>query len=88
MTGVEIAQRAREQLAFLTGLEPDTLSGLARHDDGWHVNVDFVELKRIPNATDVLATYEAVLDDKGNLLRHQRLRRFLRAQVTDGREQV
>ena len=86
MTGTEIARRAREQLAILTGLEAGTLSRLIREDDGWHVSVDLIELKRVPDTTDVLATYEAVLDDNGNLLSHQRLRRYLRAQVTDGHE--
>jgi hypothetical protein len=87
MTGIEIAQRAREQLAILTGLEADTLSGMAKEDDGWHVNVDFVELKRVPNTTDVLATYEAVLDEEGNLLSHRRVHRFYRAQVTEDSEE-
>jgi len=80
-TGVEIAQRAKEQLAKLTGLKPDTVSGLSRDEEGWHVAVEMIELKRIPEATDVLATYEALLDDGGNLVRYQRTRRYQRGQV-------
>jgi hypothetical protein len=87
MNGVEIALRAKEQLAMVTGLEVGTASGMAKEDDGWHVNVDLLELKRIPNTTDVLATYEAVLDDEGNLLRHRRMHRFYRAQVTEDNEE-
>jgi len=83
MTGPEIAQRAKEQLAELTGLEPGTVSALRKDEEGWHVNVDLIELKRIPEASDVLATYEALLDDEGNLIRYQRTRRYFRGQVTE-----
>jgi len=83
MTGPEIAQQAKEQLARLTNLKPNTVSGLSRDEEGWHVTVDLIELKRIPEATDVLATYETLLDDAGNLIRYQRTRRYYRGQVTE-----
>jgi hypothetical protein len=83
MTGSEIAQRAKEQLARLTGLKPDTVSALSKDEEGWHVTVDLIELKRIPEATDVLATYEVVLDDAGNMIRYERTKRYYRGQVTE-----
>jgi len=83
MTGPEIAQRAKEQLAQLTGLKPESVSALIKDEEGWHVTVDLIELKRIPEATDVLASYETLLDDQGNLLRYQRTRRYLRQEVME-----
>jgi hypothetical protein len=83
MTGPEIAQQAKEQLVQLTGLKPYTVSALSKDDEGWHVTVELIELKRIPEATDVLATYETLLDDEGNLLRYQRTRRYYRAEVME-----
>ncbi|MBI4759384.1 MAG: gas vesicle protein [Chloroflexi bacterium] len=83
VTGSEIAQRAKEQLARLTGLKPDTVSALSKAEEGWHVSVDLIELKRIPEATDVLATYEVVLDDAGNMIRYERTKRYYRGQVTE-----
>lgn len=83
-TAPEIAQRAKEQLVQLTGHEADTVSSLAKEEDGWHVAVDMIELKRIPEATDVLATYETVLDDEGNLMSYQRTRRYYRGETTEG----
>ena len=83
MTGPEVAQRAKEQLAQLTGLTPDTVSSLSRGEDGWHVTVDLIELKRIPEATDVLASYETLLDEEGNLLSYQRTKRYLRQEVME-----
>lgn len=82
MRAADIACRAKEQLAQLTGLKPDTVSSLARDGEGWHVTVDMIELKRVPGTTDVLATYEVVLDDQGNLLHYQRAQRYYRSQVT------
>jgi len=86
MQGTDIARQAKEQLAQLTGLKPETVSGLTKDEEGWHVAVDLIELKRIPEATDVLATYETLLDDEGNLIRYQRTRRYYRAEVTEKEE--
>lgn len=86
MQGTDIARQAKEQLAQLTGLKPETVSGLSKDEEGWHVAVDLIELKRIPEATDVLATYETLLDDEGNLIRYQRTRRYYRSEVTEEQE--
>ena len=83
MSGPEIAERAKEQLAQLTGLKPGTVSALSKDEEGWHVAVDMIEMKYIPDTRDVLATYEALLDDEGNLLSYQRTRRYRRDQVTE-----
>lgn len=86
MTGLQIAQRAKEQLVQLTGLKPDTMSAIAKDEQGWHVMVEMVEMKRIPDGRDVLATYESLLDNEGNLLSYQRTRRYLREQVMEKEE--
>ena len=78
MSGREIAQLAKEQIGELTGLAPDRVSGLSRDADGWLVTLDVVELKRIPESTDVLGLYEAQMDYKGNLINYKRIRRYCR----------
>lgn len=83
MTGPAIVQQAKDQLSVLTGLKPDTVSSLGRDEQGWHVAVEMVEMKRIPDSNDVLATYDILLDDKGNLISYQRTQRYYRAQVAD-----
>ena len=40
--------------------------GLERTDDGWPVEVEVLEVRRIPNTTDVLALYEVEVDGKGD----------------------
>ena len=83
MSGFEIAQLAKKCLVELTGHQPDTVSFMTKDEAGWHVNVDMVELKRIPAVTDVLSTYETVLDEEGNLVSYQRTRRYQRGQVSE-----
>jgi hypothetical protein len=79
-TGAQIAQLAKEQMAQLTIYRPETVSKLTKVDDGWHVTVDMLELKRIPASTDILAAYDMVLDCDGNVLSYARTRRYSRGQ--------
>ena len=78
VTGVEIARRAKEQLAELTGLKSDTVSGLKKEADGWHVTLEMIEMRRIPDTSDMLGSYAALLDEEGNLTDYRRTRRYLR----------
>jgi hypothetical protein len=79
----EIACRAKDQLSSLTGLKASTVSSLLHDEEGWHIVADLIELKRIPESSDILATYEARLDEKGNLISYQRTRRYTRGQVNE-----
>lgn len=79
----EIASKAKDQLSMLTGLKASTVSSLHHADDGWHIVADMIELKRIPESADILATYEVTLDDKGNLLSYQRTRRYTRGDIIE-----
>ena len=45
---------------------------------------EVLEIRRIPESTDVLASYAVTLDDDGNLLDLERSRRYRRAQVDEG----
>lgn len=81
MTSLEIARRARQALSELTGSEVVSISSLRQDADGWCVNVEIVELKRIPDSSDVLATYETFLDQDGNVISYRRIRRYNRGQI-------
>ena len=83
MTGAEIAVVAKEALSELTGLTPETVSGMTKDEEGWHIFVDLIELKRIPESTDVLAIYEVVLDDEGQFIRYERIQRYQRGQLME-----
>ena len=80
-TGLEIARRAKEELSGLTGLKPDTVTGLKKDADGWHVTLEMIEMRRIPDTGDMLGTYIALLDEEGNLMDYRRTRRYLRGET-------
>jgi Gas vesicle synthesis protein GvpO len=71
---------ARETVEDLTGFPPEAVSGLQWDGESWLVTVDVLELERIPNTTDLLATYVVQLDDGGELLGYKRTKRFVRGQ--------
>ena len=77
----EVVRSAREQLTALRGYEPESVSALERTPDGWTVTFEVVELARVPDTTDVMASYELVLDDDANLVRYARIRRYSRSQA-------
>ena len=77
----EVVRRAREQLTALRGSEPESVSELTRTHDGWTVTFEVVEVARIPETTDVMASYALVLDDDANLVHYARTRRYSRAQA-------
>ena len=83
MTGSEVVQLAKQELAGLTGLETDTVSGLRHDGEGWHVTVELVDLRRIPPSSDVLESYEVLLDEDGEILSYERVRRYTRAEVME-----
>jgi hypothetical protein len=73
--------RAREQLEDLLERPVESVSSLERTHDGWVAALEVVELKRIPESTDVMASYEMELDDDLNLRRYQQVRRYNRSQA-------
>jgi len=78
MTGPRVAAEAVRQLLELTGKGAEGVIGLERTEDGWSVKIEVLELRRIPNTTDVLAIYEVTMDDDGELEGYRRLQRYVR----------
>jgi hypothetical protein len=81
MSAGQVAGEAARQLLELTGKEPEGVTGLERTDDGWTVQVELLELRRIPSTTDVLASYEVDVDGDGELQGYKRLRRYTRGEA-------
>ena len=77
-------KQAREQLEALLELPVESVSGFERTRNGWLVTLEVLELSRIPESTDVLASYEMELDDDRNLVRYTRGRRYHRSQADRG----
>ena len=81
-TASQVAAQAAQQLLELTGKGVEGVTGLERTDDGWKVHVEVVEVRRIPDTTDVLALYEVQVDEDGDLIGYRRLRRYARGAVS------
>ena len=79
-----VAARAAEQLLELTGREGEGVTGLARTQEGWTVQVEVLEARRIPDTTDVLALYEVDVDDAAELVGYRRVRRYVRGKPNEG----
>ena len=77
-TASQVAAQAVQQLLELTGKGVEGVTGLERTDDGWKVHVEVVEVRRIPDTTDILALYEVQVDEDGDLMGYRRLRRYAR----------
>jgi Gas vesicle synthesis protein GvpO len=80
----KMIESARSHLRDLLGEEPESVSGISSSNGTWTVALELVEVHRIPETTDVLASYEVVLDDDGDLVRLERRRRYFRSQIEEG----
>ena len=74
----ELGQAALSTVEELTGYEPEAVTGLEWDGEFWQVTVDVLELARIPNTTDVIASYVVQLDEGGTLRGYRRAGRFQR----------
>ncbi|MEO3765563.1 gas vesicle protein GvpO [Streptomyces sp. B5E4] len=79
----EAARRARRSLARLISHETEGVSAVRRAAEGWRVNVDVLEVPRIPDTTSLLATYAVELDSAGHLVEYERIRRYRRGARDD-----
>jgi Gas vesicle synthesis protein GvpO len=78
-----VAAQAASELLELTGKAAEGVTGLERTEDGWTVEVEVVEVRRIPDTTDVLALYEVTTDKQGSLMGYRRVRRYARGSAGD-----
>ncbi|MEU4142601.1 gas vesicle protein [Streptomyces parvulus] len=75
----DAARRAADALSELIRHRLEGVSAVCRsEDEGWIVNVDVLEVARIPDTTSLLATYEVELDPSGDLVQYRRIARYRR----------
>ena len=79
-----LTDRARDLLQELSGSDVESVSAIDRTRDGFRITLEAVEVRRIPESTDVLASYDVELDGDGDLVRYDRRRRYARAQSDHG----
>jgi hypothetical protein len=77
-SAMKVARAAAAQLTELTGRRPEVVVGVERNDDGWQVELEVVESRRIPDSTDILATYRVQTDENGEMQGYYRAQRYVR----------
>ncbi|WP_270886809.1 gas vesicle protein GvpO [Pedococcus sp. 5OH_020] len=74
---------ALDAVGELVGCPAEGVTGIHRADGEWRVTVEVLEVERVPETTDVMASYEVQVDLDGNVTGYTRLRRYLRAEVDE-----
>ncbi|MEU1459737.1 gas vesicle protein [Streptomyces sp. NPDC005706] len=75
---MEVLREARAQLAELTGLQPESVSSFEQTESGWSLDVEVLELERVPDTMSLMASYQVELDEDGQLTGYRRVRRYER----------
>ncbi|MGW2369018.1 gas vesicle protein GvpO [Streptomyces sp. NPDC001667] len=78
---LELLRAARDQLAELTGMRPETVSRFERTESGWVLEAEVVEITRVPETMSIVALYEVTLGLDGTLTGYRRLRRYERGRA-------
>ncbi|MCF3119911.1 gas vesicle protein [Streptomyces arenae] len=73
-----VLREARVQLAELTGMTSESVSSFERTEEGWLLEIEVLELARVPDTMSLLASYEVRLDPQGELTGYRRIRRYER----------
>jgi hypothetical protein len=85
---------AGQAIAEVTGHKVESISGFHRNNgdgdgdgdaSGWLVTFEVLELERVPNTMDLMATYAVTLSDDGDVIDLERRRRYHRSAVDEGR---
>lgn len=80
MKPLQIAMAARAVVQTITSKEPEVVSRCERQDPNWKVMVEVIETKARIDDNDLLASYEVEIDQHGELVGYERVRRYKRAQ--------
>ena len=68
----QIIEKAREELSKITGLELSTTIEAVKEEKGWKIALEMVEKHSIPDQMDILATYDVLVDNDGNVFEFNR----------------
>ena len=75
---MEVLRNARTQLAELTGMDAENVSSFEQTEDGWSLEIEVLELSRVPDTMSLMASYQVELDQEGQLTGYRRVRRYER----------
>ena len=79
----DVMAAARREFEAMTGREVEAVSSVRRHEDGWTLCLEVVELRRVPDSTSMLGTYETTVDGEGSVIEYERTARYHRNQASE-----
>lgn len=77
----DVMATARREFEMITGRPVEAVSSVHRHDGGWTLCLEVVELRRVPDSTSILGTYETIVDADGSVIEYERTGRYYRNQA-------
>ncbi|SHH76392.1 Gas vesicle synthesis protein GvpO [Streptomyces sp. 3214.6] len=78
---MEVLRQARAQLAELTGMAAESVPSFEQTEDGWSLEIEVLELARVPDTMSLMASYQVELDPEGQLTGYRRVRRYERGRA-------
>ena len=85
-TARQAVKAALRQVMDLSGKQAESITDVERREGGWMIGIEVVEDHRIPSSADILANYEATVDQDGELIAYRRVSRYIRGRSdSDGR---
>ncbi|MFI6876663.1 gas vesicle protein [Streptomyces sp. NPDC050400] len=82
---MEVLREARTQLAELTGMTAESVSSFERTEEGWELEIEVLEVARVPDTMSLLASYHVSLDPEGVLTGYRRVHRYERGRAESRR---
>jgi len=64
--------KATKQLQSLLSLDVSGVVAAYKTEDGWHVTIEMIERKAIPDTQDFLGMYDVYLDQEANITSYER----------------
>lgn len=84
LSAATAGRAALRYITELTGKDVEGVTMVTPSGEGWTVEVELVEDRRIPSSGDTLAIYSVELDSEGDLVSYRRVRSFKRTKGDTG----
>lgn len=65
---------AVHELQEVVGKPLSSVSEVTHTPDGWHLLIELIERKSIPDTQDMLGVYEVMVDPSGEITHYERIR--------------
>ena len=73
MTTKDILEKAKKELADLTGFKSPSAVGFKKEGDELIATIEVIEKESIPDGMDVLGTYDVRVDEGGKIISYERI---------------